>query len=529
MLFVQNIKYILPNKEVLMSNINLNIHKYEKGALIGHNGSGKSTLLKLLAGKLTPTNGDINSDAEPYYIPQIFGQYNHLSVAEALNVADKINALNQILEGNGNEINMECLGDDWSVEERCREALDQWDLHRVSLNNKMGSLSGGQKTKVFLAGLHVHKPDLVLMDEPSNHLDDTSRKLLYNWIDSTKCSLLIVTHDRYLLNLLPKIIELTPDGITAYGGNYDFYLEQKNIARNALKQDIQSKEKALKKAREKERETTERQQRLDTRGKKKQEKAGVARIMINTLRNTAENSTSKLKGIHAGKIENLTQGLTDLRAGVPDADLMKFGFNASELHSGKIMIKITDANFSFNGFRLWQENINRTIYSGSRLALKGDNGSGKTTLIKIILGKLALETGEMFTATQKIVYIDQEYSLVINDLNLYDQAQKFNQSGLLELEIKMRLNRFLFGKDDWNKPCSALSGGEKMRLSLCCLTIGEQAPDVLILDEPTNNLDIQNIEILTTAVNEYQGTLLVVSHDLQFLSEINIESDILLK
>ncbi|WP_443945905.1 ABC-F family ATP-binding cassette domain-containing protein [Pedobacter sp. AW1-32] len=509
-----------------MSNISLSIHKNEKIALIGHNGSGKSTLLKLLAGKLMLTDGEIKLNANPYYIPQIFGQYNHLSVAEALNVAEKINALHQILEGNANETNMDSVGDDWSIEERCREALDQWDLHSISLNNKMANLSGGQKTKVFLAGLDIHKPELVLMDEPSNHLDNASRKLLYQWIDSCKCSLLIVSHDRYLLNLFPKIHELTSAGILVYGGNYDFYQEQKSLARQALNQDIHSKEKALKKAKEKERETAERQQRLDARGKKKQEKAGVARIMINTLRNNAENSTSKLKGIHTEKIENLTAGLTDLRASIPDADQMKFGFNPPSLHRGKIVVKLSEVNFSYNEIKLWTENINQIIYSGSRLTLKGNNGSGKTTLIKLILGDLPVESGEIFRATQKAIYIDQEYSFINNELSVYEQAQKFNAAGLFEHEIKTRLNRFLFGKEDWDKPCNALSGGEKMRLSLCCLTIAEQTPDILILDEPTNNLDIQNIEILTAAINEYQGTLIVVSHDIQFLSEINIESEI---
>ena len=127
-----------------------------------------------------------------------------------------------------------------------------------------------------------------------------------------------------------------------------------------------------------------------------------------------------------------------------------------------------------------------------------------------------------------IVYIDQDYSLIENQLTIYEQAQKFNVSGLQEHDIRMRLNRFLFSQNELDKPCSALSGGEKMRLMLCCLTINNQAPDIIILDEPTNNLDIQNIEILTAAVNEYQGTLIVVSHDEVFLEQINIEGTVAL-
>ncbi|MNQ81494.1 putative ABC transporter ATP-binding protein [compost metagenome] len=155
--------------------------------------------------------------------------------------------------------------------------------------------------------------------------------------------------------------------------------------------------------------------------------------------------------------------------------------------------------------------------------MKGSNGSGKTTLIKIITGKIVPVQGNIYKTEAKTVYIDQDYSLIQNELTIYEQAQKFNTSGLQEHDIRMRLNRFLFLQNDLEKPCSTLSGGEKMRLMLCCLTINNQAPDIIILDEPTNNLDIQNIEILTAAVNEYQGTLIVVSHDEVFLEQINID------
>src|SRR5690606_24516994 len=131
-----------------------------------------------------------------------------------------------------------------------------------------------------------------------------------------------------------------------------------------------------------------------------------------------------------------------------------------------------------------------------------------------------------YGADNTSVYIDQGYSLIDNRLKVYQQAQQFNTTALQEHEIKIRLNRFLFTKEDWDKSCSALSGGEKMRLMLCCLTIGNQSPDLIILDEPTNNLDIQNIEILTAAINEYQGTLIVVSHDETFLEQVNIKQTI---
>lgn len=526
MLIAQNISYIHPDKDLLFDNINLTVNNHDKIALTGNNGTGKSTLLKVIAGVLSPSGGQFSVNSRPYYVPQIFGQYNHLTIAQALGIEEKLNALNGILTGNTTEENFRVLNDDWTIEDRCEQALNHWQLKGLVLTQKMEKLSGGQKTKVFLAGISIHQPELVLLDEPSNHLDVSGRQLLYDFIQSTAGTLIVVSHDRKLLNLLDTVGELSKQGITLYGGNYDFYAEQKQIKSNALNQDIQNKEKAIRKAREKERETLERQQKLDARGKKKQEKAGVARIMMNTLRNGAENSTSKIKTVHAEKIENISQELQELRSILPGIDKMKFGFDNSALHKGKILFTAKDINFSYNNELLWNEDLSFQITSGERIALKGINGSGKTSLIKLILGTLQPIKGTVYRADNKSVYIDQDYSLISNNLTVYEQAQQFNDAALQEHEIKIRLNRFLFTKEDWDKPCLALSGGERMRLMLCCLTINNQSPDIIILDEPTNNLDIQNIDILTNAINEYQGTLIIVSHDERFLEDVNTEHTI---
>ena len=526
MVILQNISYTLPNKNLLFSDLNLSVNIHEKIALIGNNGIGKSTLLKIIANELQPSTGQNIVDFQPYYIPQIFGQYNHLTIAEALKIEQKFNALKEILSGNVSEENYALLNDDWTIEERCNHALQYWQLTDLDLSQKMETLSGGQKTKVFLAGISIHQPEIVLLDEPSNHLDISGRKLLYDFISSTKSTLILVSHDRKLLNLLDIVCELNKNEIKVYGGNYDFYKEQKKIENNALNQDILSKEKALRKAKEKERETIERQQKLDSRGKSKQEKSGVSRIMMNTLRNSAENSTSKLKSVHTEKIGGISQELQGLRWLVPDVDKMKFGFDHSTLHKGKILFTATNINFAYQSQFLWHKNLNFQITSSERIALKGENGSGKTTLIKLILGELEPQIGEIYRAESQSVYIDQDYSLLQNRLKVYEQAQQFNTSALQEHEIKIRLNRFLFSKDDWDKPCDILSGGERMRLLLCCLTISNKSPDLIIFDEPTNNLDLQNVEILTAAINEYQGSLIVVSHDELFLKQINVERTI---
>lgn len=528
MLISQNISYLHSNKNLLFRNVSFSLNTNDKVALIGNNGSGKSTLLKIIADELEPSSGQLILNIVPYYVPQIFGQYNHFTIAEALQIKDKLNALHEILKGNVTEKNYDLLNDDWTIEDRCIQALAHWGLNEIDLSQRMEALSGGQKTKVFLAGIIIHQPNLILLDEPSNHLDSEGRQILYDFIQYTTSTLLIVSHDRKLLNLLNIVYELSHNGLKIYGGNYDFYFEQKRLENEALYHDVQHKEKTLRKAKEKERETQERQQKADARGKKKQEKAGVARIMMNTLRNNAEKSTAKLKNVHLDKIGGISQELQELRASLPDIDRIKFGLDHSALHKGKILFEGIEINYHYTSKVLWAENLNFKIISGERIAINGTNGSGKTTFIRLLLGYLTSTKGILYRSENQAVYIDQDYSQIANALTVYEQAQKVNEYTLPEHEVKIRLNRFLFANEDWDKVCRMLSGGEKMRLMLCCLTLSKKAPDLIILDEPTNNLDIQNIEILTKAINEYKGTLIVVSHDTSFTEKIGIERTIFL-
>ncbi len=526
MIILQKITYTHPNKDLLFDDLSLSISKQNKIALIGNNGSGKSTLLKIIAAELQPSGGVVRTGAQPYYIPQLFGQLNELTVAQALKIDDKLKALREILAGSITDANLALLNDDWSIEERSHQALMDWKLEGIDLSQKMNTLSGGQKTKVLLAGISIHLPEIVLLDEPSNHLDREGRKQLYHFIQTTTSTLIIVSHDRKLLNLIDVVYELNKHGITIYGGNYDFYAEQKSIENNALNQELKDTEKALRKAKTIARETAERQQKLDARGKKKKEKEGLPTISMNTFKNNAEKSTSRIKSAHEEKVGGISQDLNELRAALPDTDKMKFGFDHAELHNGKILFSAKNLNFSYGEQALWKHPLHFQIVSGERISLAGLNGSGKTTLIKLILGELDPKQGSVYRADNKSVYIDQDYSLITNQLRVYEQAEKFNHTALLEHEIKIRLNRFLFTKEYWDKSCGILSGGEKMRLMLCCLTIRNKAPDIIVLDEPTNNLDIQNIEILIAAVNDYRGTLIVISHDQYFLEKINVNRTI---
>lgn len=529
MLFLHNISFGFPAGNLLFNSINLTIPTHSKSALVGSNGMGKSTLLKIIANEIEPLAGNVNIQGDFFYVPQMFGNFNDLTVAKCLKIDKKLDALQKITNGEVDEIYFETLNDDWDIEERCQQALQYWKLENLDLNQTLESLSGGQKTKVFLAGIQINQPEIILLDEPTNHLDLEGRNLLYDFIEKTNSTVVIVSHDRTLLNLIDTIFELSNQGISTYGGNYDFYAEQKEIENEALQNDIHSKERALKKAKEKERETLERKQKLDARGKGKQEKSGVARIMMNTLRNNAEKNSSKLKSVHAEKINDISGDLRDLRSSVRNADQMKVNFNDSNLHSGKILISVEEINFKYHEEDLWKENLNLEIRSGDRISIKGSNGSGKTTLIKLLLEDLKPSVGTILKSDFQTIYIDQEYSLIDKNATVYEFAQQFNDNAMPESEVKTLLSRFLFGKETWGKIGDVLSGGERLRLLLCGLSISNKAPDMMILDEPTNNLDLQNVEILTNSIKDYHGTLLVISHDEVFLEQIEVDKEIVLQ
>lgn len=539
---IQQISYIHPDKEVLFSDLNFAISKGQKLGLVGNNGCGKSTLLQIIAGQLSPSSGVIVRPDDLYYIPQHFGQYDSLTIAQALRIERKQQALHAILSGDASNENFVVLDDDWNIEERSITALDLWGLGQFTLSYPMNLLSGGEKTRVFLAGMDIHHPSVVLMDEPTNHLDSSGRQRLYDWVEKCRSTLLVVSHDRTLLNLLPEICELEKHQINYYGGNYEFYKEQKTLMQEALQQRIEEKEKALRIARKVARETVERKDKQNVRGEKNNIKKGVPRIVLNALQGKSEKSTSKLNSTHQEKAEKLTGERNQLRSSLSPTATLKTDFNSSSLHTGKILVTAKEINFGYHPYsdsndiqdnndfkqKLWQTPISFQLKSGDRLRIEGGNGSGKTTLLKLITGQLQPQEGNLTRMEFTYVYLNQEYSIIDDRNSILEQAYAFNNRNLPEHEIKIILNRYLFPASEWDKSCRKLSGGEKMRLAFCCLMISNNTPDMFILDEPTNNLDIQSIEIITATIKNYTGTVIAISHDDYFIQEIGIEQRILL-
>ncbi len=522
---VSGVAYRHANQQTLFENIGFSVAAGRKVALTGNNGSGKSTLLKLLAGEWKPSAGAIQCGSRPYYIPQQVGATGQ-TVAEALGVAEKLDALKAILGGSTDPAHFGTLADDWEIEARCRASLDHWGLTTAGLDTPLDRLSGGERTKVYLAGLLIHTPEIVLLDEPTNHLDASNRAKLYEYIDCSKATILVVSHDITLLRLLETTYELSEKGLRLYGGNYDFYREQKALEEDALAQQIGSGETALKQARRKAQEVHERQQRRMARAGKTT--SGTPRIILHARHDKGENTGAKLSGKHSGIIADSRQRLAELRARQHKTADLRIDFDDARLHEGKLLVAARGVNFGYTADNmLWPQPLDLEIRSGERIHLTGDNGSGKTTLVRLLTGELAPTVGSIHRAPGfSYLYLDQQYSAVCRDTTVLELAREHNLENLGDHEVKIRLNRALFPAETWNKNCFTLSGGERMRLYLCCLMLSNHVPDMLILDEPTNNLDLASLAILTDTIKNYRGTLVVISHDSHFVRQIGATAEI---
>lgn len=526
----QYTSYQLPSGHHLFEDVQFTLDKGDKAAIVGHNGAGKSTLLRIIAGQEKAFSGTIHAHAPFYYVPQHFGHFNHLTVAAACGIADKLSALEAITNGDASEHWFDIIGDDWDIMARFETAIAKWGIPYVTPDQPLSALSGGEKTRLFLSGIDIFNPAVVLLDEPTNHLDHGAREQLYAWVRSTNCTLLIVSHDRELLRLCTPIWELQADGIQVYGGNYDLYAAQKEIATASLQQRIAHQEKTLREAKKQRQIAIERAQHADAQARKKSKTGGMPKILLGARKNAAEVSTAKLDQVHTEKVSDLAAELQEVNAMAQLQRIMKGYFEASSLHRGKVLAEATAINYSWMPDNmLWDPALSFTLRSGDRLAITGPNGAGKSTLLQLLLGHITPSTGELHIANTRSILLDQDYSLIDRSRTILEQALAFNENNLETSTVKSMLVNFLFGRDTWDKSCAVLSGGEMLRLALCSMTLQNKAPDMIMLDEPTNNLDLANIKILTQIFAEYKGTLLLISHDKNFIQDAGITGELLLK
>ncbi|MBW4591875.1 MAG: ATP-binding cassette domain-containing protein [Brasilonema angustatum HA4187-MV1] len=493
----ENLAYELSSTRTLFKGVQVSIGEDERIALVGSNGVGKSTLLKIIAGQLSPKTGSVTRHGSIYYLPQIS------TIQQNIKADTVLNFLSSISE------------EWWKV----GEILEARFSTTLDLSLPLVNLSGGELTKLFLAIGLSSEPKVLLLDEPTNHMDLMALESLRFFLNGFDGAFVIVSHKPFFLDQVTDITwELTPEGVKVYGGNFSLYREQKEIELEARVRSHEVARKELKRAKAS---ALQEQQRAAQSSRNGRQLAGsIPKIVAGAMKRKAEVTAGIAKQKHEAAIEKATQKFAETKVKTTKATSLQLEQRSQKRRN---LIDIQDANLKV-GEHLLISNIQLHVSSGDRIVIAGANGSGKSSLAKAILGientTAILQSGEILLApAMKAVYLDQTYELVNRKQTILENMQAANPNLNYQL-LRQQLGHFLFKEDDVNKSASVLSGGELARLAIAIISISEI--DLLILDEPTNNLDIETVDQIIEGINEYQGTLWVISHDLDFLSRINI-------
>ncbi|MFE1883377.1 ABC-F family ATP-binding cassette domain-containing protein [Streptomyces diastatochromogenes] len=484
--------------------------------LVGVNGSGKSTLLKLLAGALHPADGTVKVTGEVGYLPQNVTLDTTLRVDEALGIAARRAALHAIEAGDVSEEHFETLGDDWDVEERALVTLGELGLGHIGLDRTVGEVSGGESVLLRLAALLLRRPDVLLLDEPTNNLDLYARRRLYAAVASWAGVLVVVSHDRELLDLVDQIAELRSGEVAWYGGNFSAYEDALEVEQEAAERMVRVAEADLKKQK---RELVEAHSKLAKRTRyadKMYENKREPRAVMKLRKRAAQVSAGKHRIMHEEKLAEARERLDEAVEAVRDDAEIRVDLPYTAVPPGREVLTLENLELAY-GARV--QGI-LDLRGPERIALVGRNGAGKTTLLRTVAGELAAVAGEARVHVP-LRFLPQRLDVLDDELTVAENVARF-APGATNNRIRARLARFLFRGARADQNAGTLSGGERFRAALAALMLAEPAPQLLLLDEPTNNLDMASVRQLTTALESYEGALLVASHDLPFLESIGI-------
>ncbi|MEV8070118.1 ABC-F family ATP-binding cassette domain-containing protein [Streptomyces sp. NPDC085995] len=484
--------------------------------LVGVNGTGKSTLLKLIAGKLTPSDGVVRVAGEVGYLPQNVTLGTGLRVDEALGIAAQRAALHAIEAGDAAEEHFETVGDDWDVEERALATLGELGLGHIGLDRTVGEVSGGESVLLRLAALLLRRPDVLLLDEPTNNLDLYARRRLYAAVAAWPGVLVVVSHDRELLDLVDQIADLRAGRVTWYGGNYAAYEEALAVEQDAAERMVRVAESDL---RRQKRELVDAQVKLARRkryGQKMWDSKREPKIVMGARKRAAQESAGKHRILHEERLTAAKERLDEAVEAVRDDDEIRVELPYTAVPPGRDVLTLRDLRTAY-GARV---SGGLDLRGPERVALVGRNGAGKTTLLRTVAGELPPVAGEA-VAHVPLRFLPQRLDVLDDELSVVENVARFAPDATAN-RVRARLARFLFRGARADQKAGTLSGGERFRAALAALMLAEPAPQLLLLDEPTNNLDMASVRRLTSALESYEGALIVAGHDLPFLRSIGI-------
>lgn len=494
----------------LFADIDLTLHQ-QVYALVGRNGVGKSLLANILAGNLTPTTGNIQRFGTVGYLPQnsqAIAINQHLHYLKQL-----LNAYQKVLDGKGNNTDFELLENNWDIQQQITSLLDELNLPLTILQKPFDSLSGGEQTRLNLLSLKLQQFDFLILDEPSNHLDKQSRRWLASWVSHYKDGLLIVTHDEYLLERIANIYELTSLGLNCSHDGWQGYLQTKQQLQLGIAREIEQTSKTLQHAKIAKQKNTERIGKQQHQGKQKRANSNQSKLILDRQLNNSQATMSRISKLHQDR--ELTAN-KQLAAAKEKLEIIK-PISITVAPPTKVanpLVCLQEVLLPFGS----KQSINLTINNGELLAIAGNNGSGKTTLLKVISQAIPAISGKVYT-TPSFKLIDQHLSCLDHSIsavaNLQNYSPNWQQDQCRTCLAQLRLRGELA-----IKPVSQLSGGEQLKVALACLLCGEQAPALLLLDEPDNHLDMESKQLLITTLNQYQGAFIIISHSDYFIEQL---------
>ncbi|MET9657234.1 ribosomal protection-like ABC-F family protein [Streptomyces sp. NPDC006510] len=517
-----NLSFAWPDDTPVFEDLSFTVGSGRTG-LVAPNGSGKSTLLKLIAGELRPNTGSVSVGGTLGYLPQSLPLTGDLTVAEVLGIASVIRALDAVESGDVSEEHFTTIGDDWDIEERTRAQLDRLGLAGLALDRSLNTLSGGQVVSLGLAAQLLKRPDVLLLDEPTNNLDLDARHKLYDVLEDFSGCLLLVSHDRALLDRMERIAELERGELRFYGGNFTEYEEAVQAEQEVAEKNIRNAEQELKREKREMQQARERAERRASNAARNLKSAGLPRIFAGNMKRGAQESAGRSGQLHASRVSEAKARLDEAGRTLRDEQRITLDLPETDVPAGRTLVLGEQMQVHHGGRALFAESgVDLTVRGPERIALTGPNGSGKTTLLRLLNGELELDNGQIKRADGRIAYLSQRLDLLDLDRTVAENFTAFAPHRA-EAERMNLLARFLFRGPRAHLPVGALSGGERLRATLACVLCAEPAPQLLLLDEPTNNLDLVSAGQLESALGSYRGAFVVVSHDERFLARIGVE------
>lgn len=506
-----------PDGTYLFDNLDLTFGPRRTG-LVGRNGTGKTTLLRLIASEIAPASGTVTRPVSIGFLRQNPEQQMGDTLADLFDVRDQLAILARAEAG---AATAEDLADaDWTLESRLEAALASMGLDHLPLDAPLGSLSGGQRTRACLAALMFTAPDALTLDEPTNHLDRAGRLMVIDAIRAWQGCVIVASHDRSLLGAMDAIVELTTLGARSYGGNYDAYRDMKTAELASAEGEVARAERALAETDARARIAAERKARTDRQGRQLRASGSQSKILLDAAKERSEGSGGSGARLRARRLGEAQTELDKAREAVEILHPLAMDIPKSGLTSGRDVLQVENLTFGYGDDQPIFQNVSLAIRGPERIAIEGPNGSGKSTLLACIAGDLEGQTGHVALHVPA-ARLDQDMSMFGPNETVSDAFARLDPDAS-QNDRRAILARFLFRGDDALQKAGTLSGGQRLRAGLAC-TLGHSQPkQLLILDEPSNHLDIEAVEMLEAALNAYDGAILVVSHDKALLDRIGV-------